>query len=72
MIMDCHDVNNVVIQKVMASGRNVFLTRALEKILSEKEVKRSQHTKLRNSCERTLSRFLVTRMSRIGVSGRDM
>ena len=38
------------------SGRNVFLTRALEKIISEKEIKRSQHTKLRNSCERTLSK----------------
>ncbi len=41
----------------MASGRNVFLTRALEKILSEKEIKRSQHTKLRVSCERTLSKL---------------
>jgi hypothetical protein len=44
----------------MASGRNVFLTRALEKILSEKEIKRSQHTKLRSSCERTLSKYVYT------------
>ena len=38
-------------------GRNVFLTRALEKILSEREIKRSQHNELRKSCESTLSKY---------------
>ena len=39
------------------AGRNVFLTRALEKILLEREIKRSQHLKLRKSCESTLSKI---------------
>ena len=41
-------------------GRNVFLTRALEKILSEREIKRSQHMQLRKSCESTLSKSTHT------------
>jgi hypothetical protein len=39
------------------AGRNVFLTRALEKILADRETKRSQHTQLRKACEETLSEY---------------
>ena len=47
---------------VMASspggaGRNVFLTRALEKILSDRETKRNQHAQLRKACEAALSKY---------------
>ena len=35
-------------------GDNLFLTRALEKILSERETRRSQHAKLRKACEAAL------------------
>lgn len=40
-----------------STGRsnNVFLIRALEHILSEKEVKRNQHNQLRKTCESALS-----------------
>lgn len=31
--------------------KSMFLSRALEKILSDKEVKRSQHSQLRKACE---------------------
>ena len=36
-------------------SQNLFLTRALEKILSERELKRSQHQELRKACETALS-----------------
>lgn len=39
------------------AGRNVFLTRALEKILADRETKRNQHTQLRKACEETLSEY---------------
>ena len=39
------------------AGRNVFLTRALEKILADRETKRSQHTQLRKACEEALSEY---------------
>lgn len=39
-------------------SKNVFLTRALEKILSEREVKRSQHAQLRKACEAALSKLV--------------
>lgn len=31
--------------------KSMFLSRALEKILSDKEVKRSQHSQLRKACQ---------------------
>ena len=37
------------------NGKNVFLIRALEKILSDRETKRSQHASLRKACESALS-----------------
>ena len=45
------------------AGRNVFLTRALEKILADRETKRSQHTQLRKACEETLSEYDSTILS---------
>lgn len=39
-------------------GKNVFLTRALEKILAEREVKRNQHAQLRKACEAALSELI--------------
>ena len=36
-------------------SQNLFLTRGLEKILSERELRRSQHQELRKSCETALS-----------------
>eukprot|EP01134_Creolimax_fragrantissima_P004638 CFRG4638T1 len=38
----------------MSASRNMFLTRALQKILSEKETKKSHHAKLRSACETAL------------------
>ena len=38
------------------TGNSVFLIRALEKILSDKETKRSQHQQLKKACEEALSK----------------
>ena len=46
---------SVIMSGGSSHSQNVFLTRALEKILSERELKRSQHQELRKSCEITLS-----------------
>ena len=37
--------------------RSMFLSRALEKILSDKELKRSQHGPLRRACQVALGQF---------------
>lgn len=37
--------------------KNMFLTRALEKILADKEVKKSHHSQLRKACEVALGKF---------------
>ena len=37
-------------------NRNVFLVRALEKILSERETRRNQHAALKSACETALSK----------------
>ena len=44
-------------------GRNVFLTRALEKILADRETRRSQHSQLKKACEETLSESLSLSLS---------
>lgn len=36
--------------------KSMFLSRALEKILSDKEVKRSQHSQLRKACQVALGK----------------
>lgn len=36
--------------------KSMFLSRALEKILSDKEVKRSQHDQLRKACQVALGK----------------
>lgn len=36
----------------------MFLSRALEKILSDKEVKRSQHSQLRKACQVALGKWV--------------
>lgn len=41
-------------------GKSVFLIRALEHILSEKEVKRNQHIQLRKTCESALSMSAIS------------
>ena len=43
-----------------AVKKSVFLTRALEKILSERETKRSQHAALKKACEAALSESTST------------
>ncbi|CAI8011228.1 Brefeldin A-inhibited guanine nucleotide-exchange protein 2 [Geodia barretti] len=40
-------------------SQNLFLTRALEKILSERELRRSQHQELRKACETALKEIKV-------------
>lgn len=43
--------------------KNMFLTRALEKILADKEVKKAHHSQLRKACEVALGkscRFSIT------------
>lgn len=37
--------------------KNMFLTRALEKILADKEVKKAHHSQLRKACEVALGKF---------------
>lgn len=37
--------------------KSMFLSRALEKILSDKEVKRSQHSQLRKACQVALGEW---------------
>lgn len=39
--------------------KNMFLTRALEKILADKEVKKAHHSQLRKACEVALGKFLL-------------
>lgn len=39
------------------STKNMFLTRALEKILHDKEAKKSYHSQLRKACEVALSKL---------------
>lgn len=48
----------------MSATRNMFLTRALQKILSERETKKSQHAKLRSACETALGMCLEIRSVR--------
>lgn len=46
--------------RVMYEGKktkNMFLTRALEKILADKEVKKAHHSQLRKACEVALGKF---------------
>lgn len=38
--------------------KSMFLSRALEKILSDKEVKRSQHSQLRKACQVALGKWV--------------
>ena len=38
---------------------SVFLTRALEKILNDKETRKSQHALLRKACEEALSKETI-------------
>lgn len=42
----------------------LFLTRALQKILAEKDTKRSQHAKLRQACEHALGAAWMARRKR--------
>lgn len=41
------------------STKSMFLSRALEKILADKEVKRSQHSQLRKACQVALGELLL-------------
>uniref|UniRef100_A0A8C7PZR8 ADP-ribosylation factor guanine nucleotide-exchange factor 2 (brefeldin A-inhibited) n=1 Tax=Oncorhynchus mykiss TaxID=8022 RepID=A0A8C7PZR8_ONCMY len=45
--------------KVFTKTKSMFLSRALEKILSDKEVKRSQHSQLRKACQVALDGTVV-------------
>ena len=38
------------------AGYSLFLERALEKILSDRETRRSQHAKLKQKCEQALGK----------------
>ena len=46
---------------------DMFLTRALEKILSDKEIKKSYHSQLKKACEVALGKFHSTRYSDHGL-----
>uniref|UniRef100_A0A8C2DNS1 ADP-ribosylation factor guanine nucleotide-exchange factor 1 (brefeldin A-inhibited) n=1 Tax=Cyprinus carpio TaxID=7962 RepID=A0A8C2DNS1_CYPCA len=43
--------------------KNMFLTRALEKILADKEVKKAHHSQLRKACEVALALFILNEIS---------
>lgn len=53
--------------------KNMFLTRALEKILADKEVKKAHHSQLRKACEVALGKLccLTSRFRCPGLSGSD-
>ena len=38
--------------------KNMFLKRALEKILSDKELKKANHAQLKKACEVALGKFI--------------
>jgi brefeldin A-inhibited guanine nucleotide-exchange protein len=38
--------------------KEMFIVRALEKILSDKDIKRSHHSQLKRACEVALGKFL--------------
>lgn len=40
-----------------AVTKNMFITHALQKILSDKEIKKSHHSQLRRACEVALGKF---------------
>ena len=42
------------------AGYTLFLERALQKILSDRETRRSHHAKLRQSCEQALGKLSMT------------
>uniref|UniRef100_A0A669EGS1 ARF guanine nucleotide exchange factor 1 n=1 Tax=Oreochromis niloticus TaxID=8128 RepID=A0A669EGS1_ORENI len=44
--------------------KNMFLTRALEKILADKEVKKAHHSQLRKACEVALGEFNMTQLEK--------
>jgi brefeldin A-inhibited guanine nucleotide-exchange protein len=39
--------------------KEMFIVRALEKILSDKDIKRSHHSQLKRSCEVALGKLIV-------------
>lgn len=43
--------------------KNMFLTRALEKILADKEVKKAHHSQLRKACEVALGEYCYDNVS---------
>ena len=40
-------------------NREMFLTRALEKILADKEIKKAHHSQLKRACEVALGEIIV-------------
>lgn len=57
------EIHRRLTQTETLSTKSMFLSRALEKILADKEVKRSQHNQLRKACQVALgelSLFLIT------------
>jgi len=68
--VDCIDLLLIFCFRDMASGagKNVFLTRALEKILADRETRRSQNAPLRKACESALSTSLSNVPVRISKS----
>lgn len=50
----------IVIIKMVSgvlSTKEMFIIRALEKILSDREIKRSHHAQLKRACEAALGKF---------------
>uniref|UniRef100_A0AAZ3REQ7 Mon2/Sec7/BIG1-like dimerisation and cyclophilin-binding domain-containing protein n=1 Tax=Oncorhynchus tshawytscha TaxID=74940 RepID=A0AAZ3REQ7_ONCTS len=50
--------------------KNMFLTRALEKILADKEVRKAHHSQLRKTCEVSRGEFNLFK-KRLGLSSKD-
>lgn len=53
------DLNKRHTETESATTKSMFVSRALEKILSDKEVKRSQHSQLRKACQVALGELCL-------------
>lgn len=53
------DFNKRHTETESATTKSMFVSRALEKILSDKEVKRSQHSQLRKACQVALGELCL-------------
>jgi len=55
-------------QSLASKTESVFLTRALEKILNDKETRKSQHIQLKKACEEALSEGILLHLYHVNMT----